>query len=460
MEPSSSFQNPDQNQSTAPTFPPISNFTPPPISTRPHRRKFLPVLIAIVLLVFVAAGVFAYTVIFEAPRAALTKSLAAITGARAVHQDVAIKVALESPTNLTAEGTVATDVVQSSAVSGLSRVAIAVNGKSGGFSVNVEARFIDDTLYGKVNEFPFLPLIASYATDSPVGKWYSVSLGDLEGYAAEQGVSPESIAKVKAQLSQSQFGKFDSIAQSDILIQSGVIVPGGRASILRVDGAWSRQYTVTVNKDRLTEFIANKEKEFSANVPMAGVADSQSVVDSLKSATFDPVIVTIGLFDHSLKKIAGGVKVSANRPANSMLPATKGSLSFVITYRDINGPITVAKPNNAISLMEYVKKAMQEAKNKSMATAIKSRLSSVRAVAEIYYDKKKSYTNLCIKDSTVTAILKSIEEESDQKPTCRSNSKTFLSASAFASSSLAAWCVDSTGFSGGVDKIPAGFVCE
>lgn len=443
MEPTTPFSNPNfdptQNPNPNPIPNPVRTFVPPEPLPPPHRGKFLPILLIIIFLILIGGGVFAYTVVFEAPRAAITKSWATITSARSVHQDVTIKATLESPTALTAEGTIATDVERGADTTSPKKVAMTVTGKSGGFSVGAELRFINDTLYGKVNEFPFLSLIAFSATDSPIGKWYSVSLSDLERYAIEQGVPADSIAKAKEQLS--KLNVSDPVFQIDTLMQTGVLVPAARASILKVDGVWARQYAVTINKDKLTEFIISKEKELSVPVP-----------DSLKSVTFEPVLVTIGLFDYSLKKITGGIKVSG-----------QGPLSFTVTYSNINGAITVSKPDNAISLMDYIQKATEGAKSKAKSAEIKAELSRIRSSAEIYYDSKKSsYTNLCTKDSLTIASLKIVEEKSGQKPTCRANSKTFLVASDILSNDLAVkvWCADSTGFSGGLDKIPTGYVCK
>ena len=417
-----------------PTTPAPADFTPSPfppppsIPTRSVGKKIFFILIIVILLALIGGGVFAYTVVFEAPRVALTESFAAITKARSFHQDVAIKVAVDSPTTFTAEGTIATDIEQPA--SGGRRTATIISGKSAGFFVSAEARFLDQTLYGKVIEFPLLPLLDFSTSTNPLGKWYSVSLNDVESFMAEQGADPADIAKVKDQIN--KIGQTEAISQLDALIEKGILVFGSRATVAQVGDTWARQYAVTIDKDKLASWLAE--------------IDPRASIEALKSATFDPVIVTVGLFDYSLKKITGGFKISG------------GSVSFVVTYRDINGSITVAKPNNAIPLMQYVEQSMTEARGKATSAEIKVNLSSLRSRAELYYDKNKSYANLCNKDSSIIAVLKNVEEKSGQKPTCRANSKSFITVGEIASSTF--WCVDSTGFSGSVDKIPIGFDCK
>ncbi|MFH1170452.1 MAG: hypothetical protein V1704_02745 [Candidatus Vogelbacteria bacterium] len=436
-----------------PTTPAPADFAPPPfspppspppsISTHSVGKKIFFILIIVILLALIGAGVFAYTVVFEAPRTALTESFATITNARSLHQDVAIKVVASSSPAFTAEGTIATDIEQP--VSGGRRTATIISGKSAGFFLSAEARFLDQTLYGKVIEFPLLSLLDFSTSTNPLGKWYSVSLGEVESfmteYGTKYGVELTDIAKVKDQIN--KIGQTEGTPQFDTLIEKGVLVFGSRATLAQAGGDWARQYTVTIDKAKLASWVA--EQESTLSLPMTVPVDPQALTESLKSITFDPIVVTIGLFDHSLKKITGGFKISG------------GAVSFVVTYRDIDGAITVVKPNNAIPIMQYINQSLQTAKDKAKVEHIKVEFSSLRAIFEINTDRNGSYANLCTKDS-VASVLKSIEEKSGQKPTCRANSKAFLAAGEIASSTF--WCVDSTGFSGGVDKIPSGFVCK
>lgn len=333
------------------TLPPFQT-PPPPAPLPPRRRKFLPALIITILLALIGSGGFAYTVIFEAPRAAITKSFVALAAASSFHQETTVKAALVAPAALSAEGTIVTDVVRAAGGGGGGQTATAISGRSGGFSVGAEIRFLDGTLYGRISEFPLLPLLVGSATGSPIGKWYSVSLGEIERYAAEQGVDSTAIAKVKSQIN--NFGQENITSQLDSLIQNGILLPGRRPVLIRADGVWARQYTVAIDKEKLAGFISAKEKEFLSDIPAAAMVDSPAVADSLKSVTLDPLIVTIGLFDHSLKKIAGGFKFSGENSTPAGV-AGRGSASFIIAYRDVNKPIVVAEPENAVSLLEYVR---------------------------------------------------------------------------------------------------------
>jgi hypothetical protein len=411
---------------------PFSPPPPPPTPTRSVGKKIFLILIIVIILALIGGGVFAYTVVFEAPRAALTESFATITTAQSFHQDVAIKVVTDSPTAFTAEGTIATDIEQ--LASGERRMATIITGKSAGFFVSAEVRFLDQTLYGKVIEFPLLSLLdlSTSTSTNPLGKWFSVSLGDIESFMTEQGADPADIAKVKEQIN--KISQTEGAPQFSELIEKGVLVFGGRATVAKVGVDWTRQYTVTIDKDKLASWLAE--------------IDPRTPTESLKSITFDPIIITIGLFDPSLKKIAGGIKGMVG----------SGTVSFTVTYRDINGSITVAKPNNAIPLVQYIKQSMGEAESKRKEAGIKADFSDLHIVARNYYDQKKSYTNLCTQEPSFASVMKNIEAVTNQKPICRAKSTAFLMAGN--TSSTTVWCVDSTGFSGGVDKIPTGFVCK
>lgn len=332
-------------------------------------RKIFLVLVAIILLALTGLGVFAYTVIFEPPREAMTESFRAIATARSFHQDMAIKVVMDSPSMFTAEVTVATDVEQPAA--GSRRIATVVTGKSAGFSAGFEIRSLDETLYGKVIEFPFLFLLDSVASTSPIGKWFSVSFSEIESYALKQSIDLADIAKVKEQIS--KIGQTKGPSQSNELIEQGVFVFGHRATLVRVDGGWVRQYTMTIDKDKLTSWLT----EIDSDLPI--------ITDSLKTITFDPMVVTMDLFNHSLKSITGGIgfpgfEMSSDTTDSPDEPMArvggKGVVSYIITYRDINGPITVTKPANAAPLIEYLEQSINEAKNKAK---IKAELPSLRA---------------------------------------------------------------------------------
>jgi len=300
-------------------------------------KKLFSSLFIIILLALIGGVTFAYTIIFTVPRTVISESFATIVNARSFHQDMAVKVVLESPFILTAEGMVATDVESSPNTIGPSRVAVVVNGQSSGFSVGAEIRFINDMLYGQISEFPFLSFLSVSATTSPIGKWYSVSLAELEDYAFRQGVAPAEIAKAKDQLN--KFGQTEFLSQVDLWFQNGIFIPSRRANVVRVDGEWKRQYIVTIDKEKLADLV-----------------DPKVVADSLKSVTFDPLIVTIGLFDHSLQKITGGIRFANEGSIGAM--AGKGAVSFTVSYRDINGPIVVTAPSNATSILEYIEQVM------------------------------------------------------------------------------------------------------
>src|SRR3989344_9186995 len=237
-------------------------------------KKIFLILVVVVLLALIGGGVFAYTVVFEAPRPALTESFATITNARSFHQDVAIKIVVDSPMAFTAEGTIATDLEQPA--SGERRTATIITGQSAGFFVSAEARFLDQTLYGKVIEFPLLALLDFSTSTNPLGKWYSVSLGEVESFMVEQGADPADIAKVKEQIN--KIGQTDGALQFSKLIEKGVLVFGSRATVTQVGDDWARQYIVTIDRDKLASWLA----EIDPRVP----------TDSLKSIIFDPVIVT------------------------------------------------------------------------------------------------------------------------------------------------------------------------
>ncbi|MEK7621955.1 MAG: hypothetical protein AAB415_02135 [Patescibacteria group bacterium] len=306
-------------------------------------------LLVIIFLALIAGGALAYTTIFEASQSAITESFTMLTNARALHQDVAIKATLTSPIELVAEGNIAMDIEQGA--TGPRRMATTVTGKASGFSAGFELRFLDETLYGKVDEFPFLSFLfpASASSSSPIGRWFSVTIGEIEEFSVKQGIGHEDIAKFRTQFE--KIGESNAVGQVDSLfdslIQSGALMVGKRAALARVAGAWVRQYTMAIDKDKLAAFMLEKGKELLLT-DLGGGIPPKEITDSLEMITFDPIIVTMNLFNGSIRSIVGGVELASNR------------VSFVVTYRDINGPITVTKPANATPLIPYIEQSMVE----------------------------------------------------------------------------------------------------
>lgn len=293
-------------------------------------RKIFHFFVIIILLVLIGGGVGAYFVIFESPRAVLTRSFDTLTQAKSFHQDVELKTTMEAPMRFNAEALVASDFVRGDDGKGRLAITLTSKGNGGGigYSAEVEGRFLDDTIYGRINEFPFLDLFLSGSEESPIGKWFSISFDELEQFALEQGASTTDITKIKRQIE--KLGE-PQISRVDTMIEAGVLVPGKRADITKVNGVWGRQYTFFVDRDKLATWAL---EEGGSDFP-------PEALESFKAFTFNPIKINVGLFDDSIQQISGGV-------------AGKMNLTFTATYRDVGGDITVTKPDNAKSLIEYL----------------------------------------------------------------------------------------------------------
>ncbi len=419
-----------------PFTPPTPTITPPPFTPAPlptnHHwgRKLLSFLVLIISLGIIGGGVLAYFTIFESPQSAIAKSLNLIAKANSFRQEMLFKSTM-------GEATISTDTETDSA--GKRRVAMVINGKSQGFSVGAEIRFLDEVLYGRVNEFPLLAMMFSSANTNPIGRWYQVSIEELLQYAEKQGAKPADITKAREQIN--KFSQSDSISAINQLVESGVFAFGKRGSLVRVDGEWSLQYQVAVDKEKLKTLA-------DSSTPLQSFP-----TEGFQALNFEPIIITTSLFGHKLKKIEGGLKVSG-----------LDSATFTITYRDVGGSIKVEKPEGATPLLDLIDQAVNEASeargNASSARFIAS-LSSLRANAELYYDiNKSSYTNLCTKDEFTLKILKEIEN-TFEKPICRASSKAFIVIGKTGEDDF--WCIDSLGNFVAIDetKIPkTGYVCK
>ncbi len=121
--------------------------------------------------------------------------------------------------------------------------------------------------------------------------------------------------------------------------------------------------------------------------------------------------------------------------------------SLKLTFNSINEPVSIPIPEDAMSHDEAVKKVpaldmfgqMQRARESGSDASQKSRLSSARADAEIYYTESNSYAGFCDSPSA------------PENAVCGDKAQSWFAYSSLTNGQI--FCVDATGYSGELASI-------
>jgi len=164
----------------------------------------------------------------------------------------------------------------------------------------------------------------------------------------------------------------------------------------------------------------------------------------------------------------------------TQLKDKQGDIILLLNLNDINEPVNIEKPADAISLEQATKDTSSNMYNtttgKGRDQFIKSNLSGIRVQAELYYDKSNKYSQVtysagpCVRATTIsgtlfsdTAIIQSLKDATNNdlsKAVCSTNGANYAVSVELDTDPSYSWCIDSNGTSKQIRGTITKFSCE
>jgi hypothetical protein len=237
----------------APT--PASQYVPPPIPPQmppfapapvPHKNHAIGITIISLIVLFVAALAFAafYLDLFASPKESVDNAVISFDSIERGHADLAIKLAAEVG-GKTQTGNLTTSLDADRTDVNNPKLAMKMGFRGSGFSASTQIRFINKTLYVRVDEFPMLGM---FGVNNIEGEWYSITEEDIENLMKQYGQASSTIdfgGKAHLQAASRLYHAFD---------ESGVIGEIESAGISKADdGTFIRTFILPINKEKLVD---------------------------------------------------------------------------------------------------------------------------------------------------------------------------------------------------------------
>jgi hypothetical protein len=350
------------------------------------------------------------------------------------------------------------------------------------YKVNADAIKIDSDYYFKINNIPSL-----FMSDISFikGKWVKVpAVSDSKdgAYYSSVGYLAESIPKYEKEYKENKESTVRLLRKvTEVADDTKIILYKEKPTTEKVGSEKLTKYVVGLRKDAILSFYTNlieavkDDKEIMTDYE--NILDD-GLLDYLKSDEFSDV------FDYvdqntkiSMWVNADGYPVKVEQNFRIVPPDTAVQLKdnqinviFTIDLSDINKNVDINAPKDAKLLEDVMKEVSKNdpyasARTSGERAALKSYINSVRAYAELVYDKtpgggygKKAFAlgsckqtaDTLFGDKDVFANINSATKSSPSKATCASVMKNgkvndWALSVPYPDDSTLSWCVDSTG---------------
>ncbi len=424
--------------------PPVVSNVPPqfrgptvPLSVPPVRHSHWLAIVVLIVIILVAGGWAAYAFMLD-PQAALSQSIAAADSAQKMHSSMVVTVESDIPYFSGAQLSISGDVVKHPLQ--LPDTSIAIDITSPNFSAAGELRSVDSVLYGKATKIP--PFLATTAHISDT--WYSLTLDTIRSMQGSYNVNVDPTVLAKAS---------SLTALNEKLAASGAVTSTILDGIGREEGVFVKRYTVTIDKEALVRALLSLSNDGSLT-QYKEQADAL-IKSMISNVDVGPVHVAARLFSGSLYSVSGDIAVQVQ---DKYL-----RIHYVLSYDDTRTDLAVTAPTGATSLDSFLKQSLIDARSKGVQARIMATVSQSRAAAEIYFDKAHSYKGVCASPVNMKALLDDIKTASGSDPVCRDSATAYMMTAKLPSigtTTPSYYCVDSTGLTKTLSKIPTGMTCK
>jgi len=283
-------------------------------------------------------------------------------------------------------------------------------------------------------------------------RWFSFDWSGADSELLNDGISGLPIPPLP-EISVENTAQIQSILENSSLVKILAKEKGESVSGVSTD-----KYIFDLDKEGIVSFVSSVD---SIMIPADTATEFSSLdIDALNS------------FLNGITNFRGEVyigqsdklpyKIDMNFTAN-MGEFGSMDVSFVSSYSDWGIPVTIVKPEMSQNIFQFLTDSINDARSKGSDAAIKANLSNIRVQAEIVYDMSSpnSYASVC-DDSLVIASLSAATSASGTSASCLDSRNAWRASSVLKNpaSPTTYWCVDSTGSSKAVTKLPTGLSCN
>lgn len=226
-------------------------------------------------------------------------------------------------------------------------------------AAEMDLRVLDRVLYLRPTRIPPLPFIEP---SQIMNKWFS--LDPIEMYK--------------------QFGNSDKAAELENTLNAGTRMPAEfyeKAYALTIDtglvsklnkkgsevvsGVPAEKYEMTLNMQKLPDFLAKYADLYNSFAPTAGLEpmpvknftdDDKEALNALK---ISPISFWVGKDDYLVYKTSFSMSFD-DSGATSVGQNSKGTVTFEITASDYNKEVTVEKPEKAMPIQQFFQSLMSQ----------------------------------------------------------------------------------------------------
>lgn len=362
------------------------------------KHVLLKIIITIVLLMLLTGGGYAYyTGYFTNIETVAKKSFVSFKDAQSLSFDTTITIDmgesaveeisfLSKNISLTSKGSY--DVRDSTSPSFDSTFSFS----SGSTLVKASMRFLNETLYAKIDTAPLISLLPSI--DQYIGKWYSFNIKNDQLPSSINPLSSVGVNKdVFEKLTDEQKNKITELTRDADIIQTDKrLLPEEIAGVL------SHHFTFSLNKDgiktyakQIEEYVheVGKDDSYLSSFSMNDITESIDNIQNFSGTAW------ISKKDNLLQKVTISFDVSYGSDRTA-------KVQIISLFTDWNTPKNIQAPEESTTFQDLMESSLDSARQKGNDASIKAQLANTRAEGEIYYDKNKfSYYGFC----KSTAIL-------------------------------------------------------
>ena len=315
--------------------------------------------------------------------------------------------------------------------------------------VEVQTKSINGVFYVQI---PNIGIFTSFISPSlKAGDWLSFSKSDLENAVKDNpqlitrfGVGSDAFAKKLT--GEEKLELFKALGDTNTII-STVELPKETLS-----GITLHRYQWTLDKNGLVEFLKKALPIISGK--MITTDDERQLSEFADSFDITDGEIWIGATDFLPHKIMFTMRKKGD--------VTEGVnyITNTISFDNFGKTLSLSAPDTAHSYYDIFKTARE----KGQDAKIKSSLASARAMAEIYYSQKGSYSGLCSATGTnsIESLLKNVNDTiSPDKASCVDSKSSYRVYSHLVTDAVKYFCVDNLGTAIELITKPIdGYICK
>ena len=322
--------------------------------------------------------------------------------------------------------------------------------EKGNLALSGEFRSEKNVSYFKLNKISISPSLEFYLMmlgikkDSLIGKWLKIDKNELEklnGKTEQPKPSSKDVVEMNKEIGD--------------LIKREKVYTIKKMSDETINGKNAYHYVLILNKEKIKKMIPDfldiVKKYSKNNLDRLNMIDAKEVEQSIdkffEKVNGLSIDIWIGKKDYLLYK----AKIDKEINASAIKEGATGKIIITLDLllSNFDKPIKIEMPKNSLDLKDIQSLLgsnpyLNEARNKAKDIAIKTGLSGLRSMAELYWmNNKESYKGFCA-SSRVANVKKEIAENGKYM-ICNDSSASWAACSSVYSKSERYWCVDSKG---------------